>query len=117
LVFIDQIQIQQVFINLIVNAIEALERRRTNRLVVLRAAADASEMLIHVIDNGPGLGDLDRIFDAFVTTKDNGMGIGLAVSRSIVEAHGGRLWAENNTAGGASFHVALPLPQSRPKMA
>jgi PAS domain S-box-containing protein len=117
LVFIDQIQIQQVFINLIVNAIEALERRRTNRLVALRAAADANEILIHVIDNGPGLGDLDRIFDAFVTTKANGMGIGLAVSRSIIEAHGGRLWAENNKAGGASFHVALPLPHSRPNMA
>jgi signal transduction histidine kinase len=61
-----------------------------------------------VIDNGPGVDDPDRIFDAFMTTKERGMGVGLAVSRTIVEAHGGRLWAENNTAGGASFNVVLP---------
>ena len=66
-------------------------------------------MLIQVIDNGPGVADQEIIFDAFVTTKKNGMGIGLAVSRSIVEAYGGRLWAENNSSGGATFSVALPL--------
>jgi signal transduction histidine kinase len=66
-------------------------------------------MLIQVIDNGPGVHDPERIFDAFMTTKKKGMGIGLAVSRSIVEAHGGQLWAENNKAGGATFNVALPL--------
>jgi signal transduction histidine kinase len=62
-----------------------------------------------VIDNGPGVDNTETIFDAFVTTKDNGMGIGLAVSRSIVEVHGGRLWAENNPGGGATFNMALPL--------
>jgi PAS domain S-box-containing protein len=108
-VAVDQIQIQQVFINLIVNAIEALEERRAAPLVVLRAVADSNGMLIQVIDNGPGVDDPDRIFDAFMTTKEKGMGIGLAVSRSIVEAHGGRLWAENNKTGGATFSVALPL--------
>jgi signal transduction histidine kinase len=66
-------------------------------------------MLIQVIDNGSGVADQERIFDAFVTTKTNGMGIGLAVSRSIVEAHGGRLWAENNPAGRATFNVTLPV--------
>ncbi|WP_433966646.1 ATP-binding protein [Tunturiibacter gelidiferens] len=66
-------------------------------------------MLIQVIDNGPGVDDPDRIFDAFMTTKEKGMGICLAVSRTIVESHGGRLWAENNIAGGATFNVALPL--------
>jgi signal transduction histidine kinase len=66
-------------------------------------------MLVQVIDNGPGVDDPDRIFDAFMTTKETGMGIGLAVSRSIVEAHGGRLWAENNKTGGATFNVSLPL--------
>jgi hypothetical protein len=109
-IHVDKIQIQQVLINLILNAIEALEGQHVDPLVVLRATADSSRMLIQVVDNGPGVDDPDRIFDAFVTTKQEGMGIGLAVSRSIVEAHGGRLWAENNETGGASFNVALPLP-------
>jgi nitrogen fixation/metabolism regulation signal transduction histidine kinase len=64
-----------------------------------------------VIDNGMGLEE--KIFDAFMTTKEKGMGIGLAVSRSIVEAHGGRLWAENNPDGGATFNVALPVSSKR----
>jgi PAS domain S-box-containing protein len=107
---VDQIQIQQVFINLIVNAIEALEGQQRPPQVTLRAAVtDSDRMLIQVIDNGPGVHDPERIFDAFMTTKEKGMGIGLAVSRSIVECHGGRLWAENNKAGGATFNVALPL--------
>ena len=114
----DQIQIQQVFINLIVNAIEALERQQVVPLVTLRAAvADSDRMLIQVIDNGPGVHDPERIFDAFMTTKEKGMGIGLAVSRSIVEAHGGQLWAENNKTGGATFNVALPLFHPSPMMA
>ena len=113
-VSIDQIQIQQVFINLIVNAIEALEGQQVAQLVVLRAVTDSNGLLVQVIDNGPGVDDPDRIFDAFMTTKEKGMGIGLAVSRSIVEAHGGRLWAENNKTGGASFNVALPLSYAGP---
>jgi PAS domain S-box-containing protein len=108
-VHVDQIQIQQVFINLIVNAIEALEGQQVAPLIVLRATTDSNGMLIQVIDNGPGVDDPNRIFDAFMTTKEKGMGIGLAVSRSIVEAHGGRLWAENGKAGGATFNMALPL--------
>jgi PAS domain S-box-containing protein len=117
-VSIDQIQIQQVFINLIVNAIEALEGQQAPPPVILRAAAtDSNEMLIQVIDNGPGVHDPDRIFDAFMTTKEKGMGIGLAVSSSIVEAHGGRLWAENNKTGGATFNVALPLSHASPTTA
>jgi PAS domain S-box-containing protein len=115
---IDQIQIQQVFINLIVNAIEALEGQQTPPLVTVRAAVtDSDRMLVQVIDNGPGVHDPERIFDAFMTTKEEGMGIGLAVSRSIVEAHGGRLWTENNKAGGAIFNVALPLSHASPKTA
>jgi C4-dicarboxylate-specific signal transduction histidine kinase len=114
---VDQIQIQQVLINLIVNAIEALEGQQVAPLVVLRAVTDSNGMLIQVIDNGPGVDDPDRIFDAFMTTKEKGMGIGLAVSRSIVEAHGGRLWAEINKTGGATFNVALPLSNASPTAA
>ena len=114
---VDQIQIQQVFINLIVNAIEALEGQPVPPLVVIRAVTDANGMLIQVIDNGPGVDDPDRIFDAFMTTKEKGMGIGLAVSRSTVEAHGGKLWAENNKTGGATFNVTLPLFHTSPTTA
>jgi len=114
---VDQIQIQQVLINLIVNAIEALEGQQVAPRVVLRAVTDSNGMLIQVIDNGPGVDDPDRIFDAFMTTKEKGMGIGLAVSRSIVEAHGGRLWAEINKTGGATFNVALPLSHASPTTA
>jgi PAS domain S-box-containing protein len=108
-VHVDRIQIQQVLINLIVNAIEALGEQQVGPLIVLRATPDSNGMLIQVIDNGPGVDDPDRIFDAFMTTKEKGMGIGLAVSRTIVEAHGGQLWAENNRTGGATFNVTLPL--------
>ena len=109
-VSVDQIQIQQVLCNLILNAIEAMEGSRIHPLIKVRAGVtDQNEMLIQVIDNGPGVDNTETIFDAFVTTKDKGMGIGLAVSRSIVEAHNGRLWAENNPGGGATFSMALPL--------
>src|ERR1700733_6045827 len=107
---VDQIQIQQVFINLIVNAIDALEGQQVAPLVTVRASVtDSDRMLVQVIDNGPGVHDPEQIFDAFMTTKKKGMGIGLAVSRSIVEAHGGQLWAENSKTGGAIFNVTLPL--------
>ncbi|QEE28886.1 PAS domain S-box protein [Terriglobus albidus] len=109
-VIADRIQIQQVVINLILNAIEALEGSQVSPLVLLRVLAkDSNKLLIQVVDNGPGVDDTERIFDSFVTTKNKGMGIGLAVSRSIVEAHGGRLWAENNKSHGATFNVVLPL--------
>ena len=106
---VDPIQIQRVLVNLISNAIEALEGSRILPLVKVRAAiTDQDEMLIQVIDNGPGVDDTEKIFDPFVTTREKGLGIGLTVSRSIIEAHGGRLWAENNPDGGATFSVALP---------
>jgi PAS domain S-box-containing protein len=109
-VSIDQIQIQQAFINLIVNAIEALDGQPAPALVTIRAAVSGSDrLLIQVIDNGPGIHDPERIFDSFMTTKEKGMGMGLAVSRSILEAHGGRLWAENGDPRGAIFNVSLPL--------
>ena len=110
LICADRIQIQQVFINLISNAIEATEGSANAAQIQLRAfVMNEHEVIVQVIDNGTGLEDTEKIFDAFVTTKEKGMGIGLAVSKSIVEAHGGRLWAENNPSRGATFNVALPV--------
>jgi C4-dicarboxylate-specific signal transduction histidine kinase len=105
----DPIQIQGVFINVISNAIEAMEGiSRSPHLQIRAFTLNTEEVLIQIIDNGPGLDDIERIFDAFVTTKEKGMGIGLAVSRSIVESHEGQLWAENNPGGGARFNLSLP---------
>ena len=109
-VWVDPLAIQELFINLISNAIEALENNRKTALVEIHAAVnDANEMIIQVIDNGCGIGETDEIFDAFVTSKKGGLGIGLALSRSIAESHGGRLWAENNPSGGATFSLTVPL--------
>jgi signal transduction histidine kinase len=112
---VDRIQTQQVFINLISNAIEATDGRANRAKILLRAfVTQEDEVVVQVIDNGTGLEDTENIFDAFMTTKEKGMGIGLAVSRSIVEAHGGRLWAERNPDhGGATFNVALPISSKR----
>ncbi len=112
---VDRIQAQQVFINLISNAIEATDASANTAKILLRAfVTQEHEVIVQVIDNGTGLVDTEKIFDAFMTTKENGMGIGLAVSRSIVEGHGGRLWAENNPdRGGATFNVALPVSSKR----
>ena len=114
-IWVDRIQIQQVFINLISNAIEATDGSANAARILLKAfVTQEHEVVVQVIDNGTGLQDTEKIFDAFVTTKEKGMGIGLAVSRSIVEAHGGRLWAENNPdRGGATFNVALPVSSKR----
>jgi signal transduction histidine kinase len=101
--------IEELFINLTSNAMEAMENTKSPLVEVRAAVTDQNEMLVQVIDNGPGIGDTEEIFDAFLTTKENGLGIGLAVSRSIAKAHGGRLWAENNPSGGAIFCLALPL--------
>jgi PAS domain S-box-containing protein len=112
---VDRIQTQQVFINLISNAIEAADWSPNTSKILMRAfLTQEQEVVVQVIDNGTGLEDTERIFDAFITTKEKGMGIGLAVSKSIVEAHGGRLWAENNRdRGGATFNVALPVSSKR----
>ena len=115
IVCVDEIQIQQVLCNLISNAIEATDGSANTAKILLRAfITQEHEVIVQVIDNGTGLEDTEKIFDAFMTTKEKGMGIGLAVSRSIVEAHGGRLWAENNPDhGGATFNVALPVSSKR----
>jgi C4-dicarboxylate-specific signal transduction histidine kinase len=115
LVLVDPILIQEVVINLISNAIDAMETNRNRRepqIIIKAAISDDKEMAIEVIDNGPGVDDPEKIFDAFVTTKEKGMGIGLAVSRSIAEAHEGQLSAANNADFGAKFTLKIPLPKS-----
>ncbi|WOD13484.1 ATP-binding protein [Paraburkholderia kirstenboschensis] len=82
---------------------------RTPKILITARSLDDPSVLLEVIDNGPGIVGDDSIFDAFVTTKNKGMGIGLAVSRSIIEAHEGRLTAVNNERHGATFSVVLPI--------
>jgi PAS domain S-box-containing protein len=111
---VDRVQTQQVFINLISNAIEATGENSHAAEILLRAfLAPQHEIIVQVVDHGTGLEDTEKIFEAFMTTKEKGMGIGLTVSKSIVEAHGGRLWAENNPDCGATFNVALPMSSRR----
>jgi PAS domain S-box-containing protein len=109
----DRIQLQQVILNLIVNATEAMrEHRLEDRELLVGSETDESNsVLVSVKDSGPGLdvASIDQLFDAFYTTKRDGMGMGLAISRSIVEAHGGRMWATSNEPRGAIFHFALPM--------
>jgi PAS domain S-box-containing protein len=109
-VLVDRYQIQQIIINLVTNAIDALQDIDRQPLLRIRIRkAEGGRVLTEFIDNGRGLPDdgADRIFDAFVSTKENGMGIGLAISRSIVEAHDGELWATDNSGGGATFSLLL----------
>ena len=115
MVLVERFQIQQIVINLVGNAIEAMEEiDRPPLLRICIRSMDDGRVLTEFIDNGPGLpvDTVDSIFDAFVTTKKNGMGIGLAISRSIVEAHDGRLWAENNPNFGAKFSLLLRSPEA-----
>ena len=109
----DRVQLQQVLLNLIMNACEAMSDtdRRDRSLVVSTAHDDDSNLHLTVADRGPGISSdlVDRIFKPFVTTKAQGLGLGLSICRSIVVAHGGRLWAANNSDRGASFFVSLPI--------
>lgn len=109
----DRIQLQQVLVNLASNAIEAMHSvtGRLRRLDIGVAQHGAAELRFAVRDSGPGLDSTQRhrVFDAFYTTKERGMGMGLAICRSIVEAHGGRLWADPNPGPGETFQFTLPL--------
>ena len=109
----DRIQLQQVLLNLIVNAVEALrevppERRRLVIRATLEALDDGPWAVVAVEDSGVGLREAAHLFNPFYTTKPDGLGMGLSISRSIVDGHGGRLWATANPDHGATFHMALP---------
>jgi PAS domain S-box-containing protein len=107
----DRVQIQQVLLNLIVNACDAVaENPPEGRVLVIRTASRGSAVRISVSDNGTGIltQPIDDVFEPFVTSKQHGLGLGLAICRSIIDAHGGRMWAVNNRDGGATFNVLLP---------
>jgi len=111
----DRVQLQQVFMNLMVNGIEAMEESGGELTVKSQVDAD-QQLLVSVSDTGVGLPTekMDQIFSAFFTTKPQGSGMGLAISRSIVESHGGQLWASANDGRGATFHFTLPTEVTEP---
>jgi two-component system sensor kinase FixL len=115
----DRVQLQQVVMNLLMNGIQAMDgagdRPRRLAVEVGRSAEEPRSVVLTVSDAGPGIdpANLDRLFAAFFTTRRDGMGMGLSISRSIIEAHGGRIWAANRPEGGARFHVSLPIAQER----
>ena len=112
----DRVQLQQVLLNLILNAIEAMSavNNRPRELTIV-SAQDTRGVVVEVRDSGIGFDQdrAERVFDAFYTTKAEGLGIGLSISRSIVEAHGGRLWAAPNQPHGAVFGFSLPAAENR----
>ena len=111
LVLADRVQVQQVLLNLIRNAMDAMETSQTRDLVVAIAPAESGHVRISVADSGSGIAPeiAEQLFQPFVTTKRHGMGVGLSISRTIVEAHGGRIWVEPNPTGGTIFHFTLAV--------
>lgn len=111
MVSVDPVQIQQVLLNLIVNACESMEAVSVDQrqLCISVCREQGSTVHIRVCDSGPGIEHPDRIFEPFFSTKTRGIGLGLAICRSIIRAHGGQLWGTNNAGRGATFHVSLPV--------
>jgi len=108
----DRVALQQVLMNLMLNAIEAMKEMGTpGRLTITTRQVENRQILVSVSDTGLGLPpqQTEQIFDAFFTSKPQGTGMGLPISRSIIELHGGRLWATSNTGPGATFQFTLPL--------
>ena len=112
----DRVQLQQVMLNLILNAIEAMSSvdEGPRELLISTEQSQTDGVLVAVHDSGPGIDPehLDRVFEAFYTTKSSGVGMGLSICRSIIDAHGGRLWAEANKPKGAVFRFTLPADKS-----
>ena len=113
----DRVQLQQVILNLVMNGIEAMSpvTDRPREMLIRSSEHESDKVLVAVQDSGVGIDaqDIEKIFDAFYTTKSQGMGMGLAICRSIVEAHGGRLWATANEDRGATFRFTLPTGGDR----
>jgi len=111
LIFVDKVQVQQVIFNLVRNGMEALGDTRDGHLVIATEKTLDNCIEVFVRDNGPGLDEeiAGRLFQSFVTTKPNGMGVGLSICQSIVEDHAGRLWETRNQDGGMTFHFTLPI--------
>jgi len=108
----DRVQLQQVMLNLILNATEAMSRTNGgHRELLIETQTESDCVVVAVRDSGPGLSqpDLERVFEAFYTTKSSGLGMGLSICRSIVEANGGRLWASANVPTGAAFQFTVPI--------
>jgi signal transduction histidine kinase len=109
----DRIQLQQVVLNLVINGIEAMSEveGRERELIIRTEALDGGEVRVAVEDRGKGVGEdtMTRLFEPFFTTKPQGVGMGLSVSRSIIEAHCGRLWVESVPRQGSTFYFILPI--------
>ena len=114
----DRVQLQQVLMNLMVNGIDAMNADGTRELAVKSQLGENEHVLVSVTDTGPGLPreHADQIFNAFFNTKPHGTGMGLRISRSIIESHGGRLWAADNSPRGASFYLTLPIEAEGTRM-
>jgi signal transduction histidine kinase len=111
----DPIQLQQVLINLILNGVQAMNAMHSSgQLVISTSLRDKGEIKVSVTDSGPGIDEelADHIFEAFFTTKREGMGMGLSICRSILNAHGGRIWMEPSADGGSTFSFSLPVKES-----
>ena len=111
----DRVQLQQVLLNLITNAIESMAASDGARVLGVNSEAQSpSTLMVSVKDTGAGVDpqDIHRIFNPLFTTKSHGMGMGLAISRSVIEAHGGRLWATANDDRGATFQFTLPTGEA-----
>jgi PAS domain S-box-containing protein len=111
----DRVQIQQIVVNLVLNALQEMARtpteQRAGPRLEIRSFAQDGAAQVEISDNGPGIKpeNLDRLFDSFFTTKSSGLGMGLSICKTIIEAHGGRIWAQNRPEGGACFAFCLPL--------